>query len=98
MDIANHLEAVASSGEDFEEDAAERVPAPQRFMTAVQAAVQTAEALGMTPVDESPRLPAQTFPPVPCGSTYLQAWSREKAQCSILLVLHEKGCLAWKTA
>lgn len=55
MEVANQLEAVASSGEDFEEDMPERAPAPQRFVSAVQAAVQTAEALGVANQEDQHR-------------------------------------------
>ncbi len=53
MEVANQLEAVASSGEDYEDDAPERTPASQRFMSAVQAALQTAEAMGVLGANES---------------------------------------------
>lgn len=55
MDVANQLEEVANSGEDFDEDPPLRIPAPQRFVAAVQASVTAAEALGM-PNDDSSRL------------------------------------------
>ena len=55
MEVANQLEAVAASGEDFEDDAPERVPANQRFMAAVQAAVQTAEAMGVSDASDTVR-------------------------------------------
>lgn len=52
MEVANQLE-VAASGEDLEEDPPQRTPANQRFMAAVQAAVQSAEAMGLSNVDDS---------------------------------------------
>lgn len=55
MEVANQLEAVATSGEDFEEDTPDPAPAPQRFAAAVQAAVQTAAALGVSHTEELSR-------------------------------------------
>ena len=71
MEVANQLEA-AASGEDFEEDPPQRTPANQRFMAAVQAAVQSAEALGISGANDSLR----------CYSHILQ---QNSAKCASVL-------------
>ena len=80
MDVADQLEAVASSGEDYEDEAPEHTPAPQRFVAAVQAAVQTAEAMGLSSGQDDPlryftlasALQAETGPAFHSLSAFLQ--------------------------